>query len=127
MKPIAYLLTLLTLAGCASDPLQLENEPSPSEAAAQVRSAVGDVFRLKVGEVASVSDAALLVAFHGVESDSRCPSNVTCVWAGDAGLTIGTTAPGGKWTWSVLHTTLEPKARRTGSFTVEVVGLEPTP
>lgn len=34
-------------------------------------------------------DGALVVSFQSVDNDSRCPTSVTCVWAGSAQITLG--------------------------------------
>lgn len=34
-------------------------------------------------------DGALVVSFQTVDNDSRCPTTVTCVWAGSAQITLG--------------------------------------
>lgn len=120
-------LLLMIGSACATDPLQLENEPTPSTAAATVRPDIGEVFQLAPGELASVGDGELLVAFHSVRQDSRCPSDATCVWQGDAESYIGTARGGSPWSWTILHTGLEPMSRNVGGLVVAVVGLDPAP
>lgn len=114
-------------AGCTSDPVQLESEPTPSTAEAAVHPEIGETFQLSPGEVASVENGDLLIAFRSVGQDSRCPSDVTCVWAGDAEIHLGTAREGGPWSWSVLHTTIEPMSLQVEGFVLEVVGLDPVP
>lgn len=128
-RPLGLLAgALLTaLVGCAADPLQLENEPSPSPASAVVRPPLGEVFQLRPGEVASIEDGELLIAFHSVRQDSRCPSDATCVWQGDAELYIGTAPDGGPWSWTILHTGVEPMSRNVAGLLVTVAGLDPVP
>ena len=118
---------LAVVAGCLADPMQLEVEPIPSATAAVVRPAMGDTFQLRVGEVASIENGVLIVGFRGVRSDSRCPSDVNCVWAGDAEMYIGTTPAGGPWNWSVLHTGVEPMSLRANDLVITVVALDPVP
>jgi hypothetical protein len=40
------------------------------------------------GQAVSISGAGLSIRFEGVLSDSRCPANALCVWAGDAHVRI---------------------------------------
>ena len=48
----------------------------------------GREFKLKVGRQVTVKGTKLRIRFVAVENDSRCPSDVTCVWAGNAAVQI---------------------------------------
>lgn len=124
---LAFGILLATSAGCATDPLQLLHEPIPSPTAAVVRPGLGSVFQLRVGEVASIQNGILLVAFRGIRDDSRCPSDTTCVWQGDAVISIGTAPAGGPWKWAVVHTGVEPMSVEVDDFRITVAGLDPIP
>lgn len=124
---IAAALAVMTVGGCARDPLQLDNEPKPSAVEAAVYPAIGEIFQLRPGEVASLVEGSLLVAFHSVRQDSRCPVDVTCVWEGDAELYIGVAGEGQPWSWSVLHTAVEPLSREVDGLLLLVEGLDPAP
>ena len=50
--------------------------------------ALGEPFDLKVGETVNVGDDGLTVEFVELMEDSRCPSDVTCVWAGRAVIRV---------------------------------------
>ena len=63
---------------------------------------------VRPGEVAGYGGAALRVTFLGVEGDSRCPRDVACAWAGDAGVRLRLTR-GQTNAEPTLHTTLEPR------------------
>jgi hypothetical protein len=69
----------------------------------------------------------LLVGFRGVSSDSRCPTDVQCVWAGDATARIQATVGRMAWTGFDLHSTLEPKAATFRSWEIRLVKVEPSP
>ena len=43
-------------------------------------------FKLKVGEQVNLKRTRLRIKFVTVENDSRCPKDVTCVWAGNAAV-----------------------------------------
>jgi hypothetical protein len=45
---------------------------------------VGKEFTLRPGATATLTDAGFKVKLEQVTDDSRCPVDVTCVWAGDA-------------------------------------------
>lgn len=68
-----------------------------------------------------------------VPSDSRCPTGVACVWAGDAiaalavhpgCYTAGCKAPSAVLT---LHTNLEPRAGEGLGYHVQLLALHPEP
>jgi hypothetical protein len=118
----ALIATGLALTACSST--RLATEPvsySLSEAA--------DSVRIRVGETIIVE--GLRVRFAAVESDSRCPIDVTCVWAGDAVAKLiadqncdNCDSPSVELT---LHTTLEPKSASAYGFRVELLQLTPYP
>ena len=83
-------------------------------------------FELAVGETASLRDQDLSVAFKAVGADSRCPSDVACVWAGDAELLLRLKGVPGVHD-TILHTTLDPKTLTVSRTTLEVLGLSPAP
>ena len=49
---------------------------------------LGREFDLKVGQSTTVKGTKLRIRFATVENDSRCPSDVTCVWAGNAAVRL---------------------------------------
>lgn len=57
-------------------------EPTP------IGPALSQAFDLKVGETVNVGDDGLTVEFVELMEDSRCPSDVTCVWAGRAVIRV---------------------------------------
>lgn len=52
------------------------------------RVAPGQSVSLKPGEAAQSADGSLRFGFEAVTTDSRCPRNVQCVWAGNAVVRI---------------------------------------
>ncbi len=48
----------------------------------------GEVW-LAVGQEHAVAGTVLTLGFTDVPADSRCPSRVQCVWAGEATVTLG--------------------------------------
>ncbi|HSM14607.1 MAG TPA: hypothetical protein VLA66_11125 [Thermoanaerobaculia bacterium] len=60
--------------GTTAEEATIEAEPEPEDGG----------FVLAVGEQARAGDGPLLVRFVRVVEDSRCPTGVTCVWAGRA-------------------------------------------
>ena len=47
-----------------------------------VKASLGEEFTLAIGQTASISGENLTIKFLDVTEDSRCPEDVTCVWAG---------------------------------------------
>jgi hypothetical protein len=114
----------LILGGCmnASQPGTGTTPPSGS-----IQAGVGQNFDLKAGESARVTGTPITVIFRSVSQDSRCPSDVQCVWAGDGAISLGlqsTTVPSQE---TMLHTNLDPKFVDYSGFRIRVVGLAPYP
>lgn len=56
--------------------------------------ALGEKFTLKTGQSAVIEGEDLKIRFDAVESDSRCPSDVVCVRAGEAVIKVTATQTG---------------------------------
>lgn len=69
MRAISVILISLIFLGCIQN---------------QIKSDFGHPFDLKAGQTASIGPDNLLVTFNGIIADSRCPSGVECIWAGQA-------------------------------------------
>jgi len=118
---LATAIAILTAGACASS--QLPTEPvvySQSEAA--------DSVKVRVGQTIVV--AGIRVRFSNVESDSRCASDVVCVWEGDAvaNFVVEQNCECDSPTFELrLHTTLEPKSGSAYGFRVQLLELAPYP
>lgn len=44
---------------------------------------LGEQFSLKIGQTATILNENMAITFKEVLTDSRCPTGVTCVWAGE--------------------------------------------
>jgi hypothetical protein len=92
---------------------------------------VGREFNIKVGRVVMLNGGGLRVRLVRVVSDSRCPVDVNCVWAGNAELLFEVGARGwrGKKTLR-LNTNASPERAgegQYGRYTLKLVGLSPQP
>jgi hypothetical protein len=87
---------------------------------------VGDEFVLTVGESVRVDGVDLAVEFVEVSEDSRCPSMVQCVWAGNGAVVVRTTTGVGAGP-DTLHTNLEPRVIQLGNVQLELISLAPFP
>jgi hypothetical protein len=63
---------------------------------------LGRPFDLKPAEIAKIE--GLQITFEGVTEDSRCPTGVQCVWAGDAAATFTLQKPPAAALQRTLHT-----------------------
>ena len=59
-----------------------------------------------------------------MESDSRCPIEVDCFWAGDASVDL-LFAQGTSSGSATLHTTLNPHSAVFNGFTITLLSLAP--
>lgn len=75
---------------------------------------------LALGQSVAVDGADL--TFEAVPTDTRCPQDVECVWAGDALVEL-------RWQGAdvELHTGVEPRSAGLGPTTVTLVALAPQP
>lgn len=82
---------------------------------------------MAVGDEVRVEGTTLRVAFLGLENDSRCPVDVTCVWAGDAEVALALAVGTGPSVPSVLHwnTQMGPASAEAGPYKVTLVAIEP--
>jgi hypothetical protein len=90
---------------------------------------VGKEFSIKVGQQLKLEGANLQVKFTGVPQDSRCPSNVNCVWAGNAEVSL-------EWTLDKCTTPITLNTHDTSragdeskvaGFRIKLIKLEPYP
>lgn len=92
---------------------------------------VGREFRMKVGQVVTLDGGNLRVRFVRVGSDSRCPVDVNCVWAGNAELLFEVGGRGRRGRTALrLNTNAGPERPgegRYGRYTLKLVGLAPQP
>ena len=72
-----------------------------------------------------IEQTSLRIRFDGVGSDSRCPTDVNCIQAGDAVVQISVTDDRGTEHYE-LHTG-SPQSANHGDFTITLVRLLPQP
>ena len=119
--PQLFAIACSLLLGCSMALMDLnENQATPR---------VGKEFSLKVGQQAKLDGVDLNVKFTGVPQDSRCPTNVNCVWAGNAEVTL-------EWTHNKCTTTVSLNTHATAASSdeakvsglrVKLIKLEPYP
>lgn len=100
MKKIKYLALVLIstaiLTACTPPITPTPTETAPPDIKTPVNDDItaNQPFTLSMGESAIFQAGGLTVEFNSVVSDSRCPSDVVCVWAGEATVHIIATTQG---------------------------------
>lgn len=112
------------LVGCLG---AVTKHPQGGGEPASVRT--GQEFKLRAGGRAVLEGEGLKVRFDSVAGDSRCPTGVTCVWAGNAEVLVEADSGGGP---AVLRLNTHggenyPKEARHRQYVVVLVGLTPHP
>jgi len=115
------LTATVALAACAAP------RPAAPRSAGEAETVGADApFTLAVGDRARVESPDVTIGLQAVESDSRCPRDVTCVWAGDAVVVIEIVAGDQRETLR-LHTNLEPRKAVALGAELELADLSPYP
>jgi hypothetical protein len=112
LRRLAPALLALAFLGskCDSPASPAEGKPAP----------------LAPGQSTRVGD--LTLTFVSVTSDSRCPTDVNCVWEGDAAVSVSLETPRETRASRELHTA-DPGARETtfAGYRVRLEALTPIP
>jgi hypothetical protein len=113
---VALVLSLAACAEPAEPAVRLDAQKLPAT--------------ITLAEGRSVEVSGTIIGFDGVNSDSRCPSDVVCVWAGNAELriTVGPAVGLGPVRLLTLNTNLEPQTSdEVYGLILTVVDLKPVP
>ena len=70
---------------------------------------------------------AFHLSFAEVREDSRCPTDVVCIWAGNAVVRLGLAVGTGPTAPYDLNTTTDPREMVYGVYRITLVGLAPAP
>ncbi len=102
---------------------------SPGCSAVQTAAIVepGASFALAPGQTAALKGTDTRITFKQVREDSRCPVDVTCVWAGDAKIEIVISRKGAADDTRILSITPPNNEARTGNLRIRFVSLAPVP
>ena len=87
----------------------------------------GASFTLAPGEAAVVKGADASIAFNKVTDDSRCPVDVTCVWAGDAHVEVAISRNGAPDETIILSMTPPKHETAVRNLRIRFVSLAPVP
>ena len=88
---------------------------------------IGREFQLKAQHEVTLKSEGLRIKFVDVKDDSRCPSDVTCVWAGTANVRVEVTFRGKgrkSLTLSLMKNSAPVEYR---NYKISMTGLSPYP
>ena len=104
----------LTLAplGCAPVETAITVEP-------------GSSFSLPLGKTAVLKGTDTRLTFKEVSQDSRCPTDVVCVWAGDATIAVVISRNGAPDETQTLNISPPNNEITSGNLRIKLVGLAP--
>ena len=88
---------------------------------------LGEPVTLKPGERAVFEADRVNVRFDKVVSDSRCPKNAQCVWAGEAVIRLTVTLPDESNKAIEVKTSATDSAATVGAFHISISDLQPVP
>lgn len=123
LKTIRLASVAVVMAACANP----SHPDDPGGLASGVQVEAGQQFDIGAGQAVQVRGAGIGIRFVAVADDSRCPSDVQCVWAGNAIVRLDLTASGVTSTEARLNTTLDPKSVNYAGYRIALVGLRPVP
>ena len=89
--------------------------------------ALSQQFKLKVGQEVSVREAGIKVSDIAVVEDSRCPTGVQCIWAGNGKVSLKLSKAKSESVSVELNTSAGPKSRAYQGYEVRLVSLDPYP
>lgn len=123
-KIVVTTLSMWVALGCVST-----SQPGTGTTVPPVATQVpmGQDFTLSTGQSGRVSGTPITMTFDSVEQDSRCPSDVNCVWAGDASLRLTLQSTAGSSLQVSLHTNVDPRTADYAGYRIRVMGLDPIP
>ena len=87
---IAILAIIFTTFGCGSG-------------SSKIQARLNEEFVLSVGQRASLAGEDLEIKFKNVTEDSRCPSDVTCIWAGRVTCMVELTQAGSSYNMTLTE------------------------
>ena len=118
---VLTVMVLALLGACRST-----SSPAPEAVdEQQTQGALDDTVAIRLGDGVRVVPAGLLISFDSVLSDSRCPRNVQCVWAGSARVRLTIVQDAGAGGTHELESGRDPRFVRVGAYIVTLLDVEP--
>lgn len=116
MYKILVFLTLLFMYSCFDVPFGEEEKSEDIE-----REEVQSDFHFILGESFTLPNGSI-ITFTDVLEDSRCPTDVDCVWEGNFKMLLQVNNEG-----KLLNSNLEPKSLEVDGLTLSISKVEPAP
>jgi hypothetical protein len=121
MRHLSTALLIVALTACSSSTTSDVAAPPETNQTTTQRE-VGKA-TMKIGESVVIND--LRLTFKSVDSDSRCPIDAVCFWAGDGEVALKVER-GKQTAVAALHTTVDPKKTQWNGYTISLASLTPT-
>lgn len=93
---VAFLLAMVYKDKIVLTGNVIKNESNSTIIYEDVEAKLGQIFTLREGQAASINSSGLHIHFIDLVEDSRCPTNATCIQAGQAVAEIEFAKSGGK-------------------------------
>lgn len=87
----------------------------------------GREFDLSFGQEVQVQGTAITIRLVGVTDESRCPSDVQCVWAGNAVVKLMLNGAGTTESEISLNTNLDPRMTTLDGYSIKLATVKPYP
>ncbi|WP_158435205.1 hypothetical protein [Nitrososphaera viennensis] len=87
-------------------------------------------FELKTGQQAVIDSEKIAISFLNVTEDSRCPSDVVCIWQGQASIRVSAEVNGtdaGQFVLTIGANEKPSAVFGDGKYSVRMASLEPYP
>jgi hypothetical protein len=123
-----FLVVFIACGGDASGPSPTPTHPGTTPTAGLRQVGVNVPFVLAPGETVELAGAQTLITFVSVTNDSRCPTDVTCVRAGDATVHLRVQAAGmGPQDLTLVFGDPAKESAQFEGYTVTATDLAPAP
>jgi hypothetical protein len=109
---LALLATTFAIVACRS----AAEPPAPQQTVQ-----LNDTAKVALGQTVRVPSASLVITFTAVTSDSRCPPNVQCVWAGSVRARLNITDTAGAAVIVELESNAAPHSVRVGRYEIRLL------
>lgn len=100
-------------------------QPQPFEP--QIPATLDEPFLLRVNQSATVSGTPVRIRFEGIQEDSRCATDVVCVWAGNARARLEVEGSADAVDIIDLNTGLDPREIELSGYGVALEEVQPQP
>jgi hypothetical protein len=99
----------------------------PNSHGSNAAAEIGQPFALKVKQTAHIESAGLDVTFVNVTEDSRCPSDVTCIWAGKVSVVVDVKAPDRSSQLTLTLSAGQSEAKSFDNYSIRLADIQPYP